>query len=209
MLALKSATPVDVVKDTQRLVDHHAALTDMKNPWTSGWVTWAVPTKPALLSYARNMGEVRVLSGLGNLALWWPGVLLTLSSIGVILAKGVIAVAAPATEELGSSESVSVTTFVLAQGRAILVLLAGCLGFIAPWVLTHRDSYIYHFLPSYGAIIILLSGYVDWVSKRKPIRALLFVSVVLVVAAFYAPVWSSMVTSENAVNARLFMEAWR
>jgi dolichyl-phosphate-mannose--protein O-mannosyl transferase len=89
------------------------------------------------------------------------------------------------------------------------VLLAGCLGFIAPWVITHRDSYIYHFLPAYVAIIMLLSGYVDWLRKRKPVDAMIFVGVVLVVAAFYAPIWSSMETSEAAVNARLFWGAWR
>ena len=209
MLALKSATPVDVVRDTQRLLDHHAGLTDMKNPWTSGWVTWAIPTRPAMLSYARNLGEVRVLSGLGNLALWWPGVLLMIASIVTILAKGVVAVSSPNVDETDDSDSTSVVTFVQDQGRAVLVLLAGCLGFIAPWVITHRDSYIYHFLPAYVAIILLLAGFVDWLMKRKPIDAMIFVSVVLVVAAFYAPIWSSMETSEAAVNARLFWGAWR
>ena len=91
----------------------------------------------------------------------------------------------------------------------MLILLAGCIGFVAPWVLTHRDSYIYHFLPSYMAIILILAGYIDWIRKRKPIDAVLFAGLVLVVAAFYAPIWSSMVTSEDAVNARLFMGAWR
>jgi dolichyl-phosphate-mannose--protein O-mannosyl transferase len=207
-LALKSATPVDVVQDTQRLIEHHAGLTDMKNPWTSGWITWAIPTRPAMLSYARNLGEVRVLSGLGNLALWWPGVLVTIASIVTILARGVVSIASPI-DETSASESSSVDTFVQAEGRAVLVLLAGCLGFIAPWVMSHRDSYIYHFLPAYVAIIMLLSGYVDWFRKRKPIDAMIFIGVVLVVAAFYAPIWSSMVTSEAAVNARLFWGAWR
>lgn len=208
-LALNPASPADVIKDTQRLLEHHAALTDMKNPSTSGWVTWAIPTRPALLSYARNMGEVRVLSGLGNLALWWPGVWLTLASIVTILAKGVAAVATPPPEALVRSTAVTPATFVRAQGRPVLVLLVGCLGFIAPWVMTHRDSYIYHFLPAYVAIILLLSGYVDWVRARKPIDALLYVGLVLVVAAFYAPIWASMATSEAAVNARLFLGAWR
>jgi dolichyl-phosphate-mannose--protein O-mannosyl transferase len=208
-LAQSSASPVDVLKDTQRLLEHHAALTDMKNPSTSGWITWVIPTRPSMLSYARNMGEVRVLSGLGNLALWWPGALLTIVTIVVVLAKGVVAVASPQGEETTQSDSVSIEAFVCARGRAVLVLLAGCLGFIAPWVMTHRDSYIYHFLPAYVAIILLLSGYVDWVRKRKSMDALIYVGVVLVVAAFYAPIWSSMAISEAAVSARLFLGNWR
>ncbi len=209
VLALKSATPGDVFRDTQRLLDHHAALTDMKNPWTSGWITWAVPTRPALLSYERHWGEVRVLSGLGNLALWWPGVLLTVASIVVIVGKGVVAIASAGNDESTDSGSLNPALFLGTHGRASLILLAGCIGFVAPWVITHRDSYIYHFLPSYAAIILLLAGYVDWVRRRKPIDALLFIGVVLIVAAFYAPIWSSMVTSEDAVNARLFVGGWR
>jgi dolichyl-phosphate-mannose--protein O-mannosyl transferase len=64
-------------------------------------------------------------------------------------------------------------------------------------------------LPCYLAIVLLLAGYVDWVRKRKPLDALIFVGVVLVVAAFYAPVWSSMATSAEAVQARLFLGSWR
>ena len=208
-LAGKAASPIDVVNDTQRLIDHHAALTDMKNPWVSGWITWGVPTRPALLSYARHWGEVRVLSGMGNIALWWPGVALTVILVGVIIAKGVLFVAASPNEQTTQSNSVSVVAFLRQHGRAELVLLAGCIGFIAPWVVSHRDSYIYHFLPAYTAIIVTLSGYVAWVRKHKPIDALLFIGLVLVVAAFYAPIWSSMATSEAAVNARLFLRGWR
>jgi dolichyl-phosphate-mannose-protein mannosyltransferase len=207
VLALKSATPAEVVKDTQRLLDHHAALTDMKNPWTSGWITWALPTRPALLNYSRHFGEVRVLSGLGNLALWWPGVWLTVACVVGIFAKGVISILAPS--DAPTNDSISIAAFLTSQGRAVLVLLAGSIGFVAPWVLSHRDSYIYHFLPAYAAIIMLLAGYVDWVRRRKSIDALLFVGLVLLVAAFYAPIWSSMLTSEAAVNARLFFRGWR
>jgi dolichyl-phosphate-mannose--protein O-mannosyl transferase len=209
MLAMQPASPLDVFKDTQRLLDHHAALTDMKNPWTSGWVTWALPTKPVLLRYAQHMGEVRVLSGLGNLALWWPGILVTVAAIASILAKGVIAIVGPVSDDLDTSPSVSVSAFVQARGRSVLLLLSGCIGFLAPWVVTHRDSYIYHFLPCYLAIVLLLAGYVDWVRKRKPLEALIFLGVVLVVAAFYAPVWTSMATSAEAVQARLFLGSWR
>ena len=215
-LTLKPASPVDVVNDTQRLLDHHAALTDMKNPWVSGWITWGIPTRPPLLSYARHWGEVRVLSGLGNLALWWPGVLLTIVLVAVVCFKGVQTVlATPNAESNADSELASasygesVVAFVRCNGRALLVWLAGCIGLVAPWVVSHRDSYIYHFLPSYMVIITILAGYIDWVRKRRPIDALLFVGLVLAVAAFYAPIWSSMVTSQDAVNARLFLRGWR
>ncbi len=210
-LSLKPASPIDVINDTERLLDHHAGLTDMKNPWVSGWITWGLPTRPGLLSYEQHWGALRVLSGMGNIALWWPGVALTVALMGVILAKGIIAVTARPSELTAEadSKSISLAAFLGEHGRAVLVLLAGCIGFVAPWVVSHRDSYIYHFLPAYMAIILMLAGYVDWAHKRKPIDALMFAGLVLVVAAFYAPIWSSMVISREVFDTRLFLQGWR
>ncbi len=56
----------DVVAASAALVVHHAALTDMKNPWVSGWITWFVPVRPLLMGYFRWRDGVRVLSSLGK-----------------------------------------------------------------------------------------------------------------------------------------------
>jgi dolichyl-phosphate-mannose-protein mannosyltransferase len=200
---------IDVFRDTRRLLVHHAVLTDMKNPLTSGWITWAVPTRSIVLGYFHHTGSVRVLSSLGNLALWWPGIILTITVIGTILAKGILPILRFDLDKIDTVTSFGPTAFIQTHGRVVFVLLSGVLGFLAPWVMTHRDSYIYHFLPCYLPILLLLAGYVDWVGRTRPRGLLMVVGLVLIVASYFTPVWSMMDISEGAVNARLFWEGWR
>jgi dolichyl-phosphate-mannose--protein O-mannosyl transferase len=220
-----------VVKDTARLFEHHAVLTDMKNPATSGFITWILPVRPILLAFFARTGEVRALTSLGNLALWWSSVAFALGVSTTILWRGLgwawaspwrgspdTAKATPAADarmapavvgEHGSDRASSPVAFVEAHGRAVVMSLAAAGGYLAPWVLTHRDSYIYHFLPSYTALLILLAGYVSAVRARRPLTVLVFLGVVLAVAAFYAPVWSFTPLSYDAFRLRLFLGSWR
>jgi dolichyl-phosphate-mannose--protein O-mannosyl transferase len=91
----------------------------------------------------------------------------------------------------------------------VVTLLATTIGFLAPWVLTHRDSYVYHFLPSYASLVVLLGGYVSWVYARRRRIALGYMAAVLMLAGFYAPVWSTMPMTAAAFNLRLFLGSWR
>ncbi len=206
-VARHSATPSDVVADTWRLLVHHAELTDMKNPMTSGWVTWALPWRPIVLYGGGRLDAVRVITSLGNLATWWAAVAVGCLSLGAIVRSGTAATLNPGPPEPGTSPRVS--AFVAEQGRSVLLALAVSLGFLAPWVMTHRDSYIYHFLPSYAGLVVLLGGYLGWVHARAPFAVLLFLLVVLLVAAFYAPVWATIPVTSNALRWRLLLESWR
>ena len=46
------------------------------------------------------------------------------------------------------------------HGRAIWMLLLLWALPLTPWILTRRDSYAYHYLPSYGFGLLLLAGLV-------------------------------------------------
>ncbi|HLK40746.1 MAG TPA: phospholipid carrier-dependent glycosyltransferase [Polyangiaceae bacterium] len=196
-----------VAADTSRLLVHHADLTEMKNPATSGWITWVLPKRPIVLSYNVQAGKARVVTSLGNLAIWWAAMAVLFSVGAVLLWRGVRW--ALDRSAAVSSASVAPADFVVENGRSVLLVLAVATGYLAPWVLTHRDSYIYHFLPSYTALVLLLSGYVAWARPRRPLSVLVFAAVVLVVAGIYAPIWSAIPVSPRALQARLFLESWR
>lgn len=202
----------DVIADTERLLKHHSDLTDMKNPATSGWSTWFLPVRPLLLGVQEKQGALRALTSLGNLATWWSAVILSVACIAVVLQLGwarVLRAEREASPSEGSEFIQSVTEFVLDHGRAAMVTLLTAIGFVAPWILTHRDSYIYHFLPAYAALVVLLSGATGWYEQRRPLRVLWFLVIVLLVAAFYAPLWSYVPVSREAFNLRLFLGSWR
>lgn len=76
-------------------------------------------------------------------------------------------------------------------------------------LLTHRDSYLYHFLPSYEALVLLLGAFVAWLRGQAPRLALGFLCAVVLVASVYAPVWSSMPLPSAGVEGRLFLPGWR
>ncbi|HEX6274393.1 MAG TPA: hypothetical protein VFZ53_15230, partial [Polyangiaceae bacterium] len=207
-VAEQTATLSAAVQRTVELYEHHARLTDMKHPMTSGWATWALPARPLLMANVVKLEHVRVLSSLGNLAVWWSSVAFAVT-LAVTLVWYGAKEAALAPEAPSSDAPVSVRTFLATHGRQALIALAAALGFLAPWVLSHRDSYIYHFLPIYAALILLLAGFLGFVRERQRIRVLGFLVLVLLVAAFYAPVWSLMPMSQDAVRARLFLPSWR
>src|SRR5581483_10242206 len=206
----------DVIRETQSLVGRHAGLTDMKNPWTSGWPTWILPARPLMLGRVAQTGSVRVLSTLGNLVTWWAAMATALALGWAILSRGLAVTVADGASAPGTPEpqpaagdGVSAEGFVREHGRAALLALVTALAFLAPWILTHRDSYIYHFLPAYAALVVLLAGFAGWCARRRPFALLLFLLAVLVVAAYYAPVWSFLPTTTAAMERRLFLPAWR
>lgn len=191
-LTHRPASVVDVVHATSRLVEGHANATAMKNPLTSSWPTWALPRRPLLLGYEVSGRNARALSAVGNLATWW-------GALGVALAVGWT------TLWRGLSTTLAETK----NGRATLLTLLTALAFLAPWVLTHRDSYIYHYLPSYAALVVLLSGWLAELWHERPKHVLAFMLVVLGVALFYAPVWSFFRLKIAYVEYRLPFASWR
>lgn len=204
----------DVFADTQRLFKHHSDLTDMKNPATSGWSTWFLPKRPLLLGIHEKHGAIRALSTLGNLATWWSSVALAVGSLAVILRLGWARVLSgdknvTAEQSHSPEPELPLTRFVVSQGQAVIAILLGAIGFLAPWILTHRDSYIYHFLPAYAPLVLLLSGFLSWYEQQQPNRVFYFAIAVLLVAAFYAPLWGYLPISSDALSLRLFLNGWR
>src|SRR5690606_15381462 len=217
-IAGQPASVANVFAETRRLFEHHAVVTEMKNPATSGWVTWAVPLRPLWLGYHEGLGSVRALTSLGNPLVWWSAVALFGSCIASIAYHGVASAlgrGGAASDERAAreperpAELLRPAPFVAAHGKAVLLLLSAALAFLAPWVLTHRDSYIYHFLPSYSALIVLLAGFLAFSLEARPRFVLGFVAAAWVVLAFYAPVWSFFETTPEMVRLRMFLPSWR
>jgi dolichyl-phosphate-mannose--protein O-mannosyl transferase len=195
-----------VVAKTWQLLNQHAGATEMKNPWVSGWPTWALPWRTVMLGYVVTGRNVRALTTLGNLVTWWASVALALALGWQILWRGVARVLRAAPPESAGSGGAG---FLEQHGRATLIVLSTALGFLAPWVLTHRDSYIYHFLPSYAAIVLLLGAFAAWQWRRRSSAVLAFAALVLAVGLFYAPLWSFFPIAPRFIEYRLFLPSWR
>ncbi len=168
----------DVARETGELLRHHLGLTDWKHPLTSRWYTWFVPLNAIVMHYVREGNVVRALFPLGHPILWW----------GVNLAL-VWTVIDAVRRARGRASEVSPDS--AAQHRALSYLWLLWLLPLLPWVVSERDSYFYHYLPSYAFGLVLLSGWVSMIRKREAVQ----LGIVLVIAAvfvFCVPIWSKI-----------------
>lgn len=156
---------VDVGRKSLELLQHHLGLDDWKHPATSRWYTWFIPLSRLDMHYVSEGGVVRALTTADNPALWWGvNVAVVWSALVALRSRGA------------------------AQGQSYLLLL----WFIPllPWIFTNRDSYIYHYLPSYTFGLVLLGLVVAGI--EKPAIRFAFVAAVAVIFGFCAPVWSTI-----------------
>jgi dolichyl-phosphate-mannose-protein mannosyltransferase len=184
-----NAEPLEGWRHTIRLLGHHARATDWKHPFLSHWWTWFAPTKPIILSQEETAnGMWRVLTTMGNPLLWWMG------AIGIVLIFESLCKDA----FLGRRQSKALL------GHAWLAL--GFFAYLAPWIFTNRDSYIYHYLPAYSLALVALGGHFSQLTKQKD-RLLVTATLCVVglVSAYYAPVWADLPLSEAALKWRPFI----
>lgn len=192
---------VDWVAATFR---QHAVLTEAKNPLVSRWYTWVLPERPILMRHHVEGDWVRVMTSLGNPLLWWGSVLVVVTSAWWLVSNGipevVSAVRARSPGRRWSSEGGEVSR--LAIGT--FWLLAAHVSALTPWILTSRDSYIYHYLPSYAFGLVLLAGWVAHAYAQARFRWLVLVGLVVVVnvSAFYLPLWAQLPISQSALEQR-------
>jgi dolichyl-phosphate-mannose--protein O-mannosyl transferase len=171
----------------------------MTHPLTSYWYTWFIPRRPITLRYELvDGGMVRVLTTLGNPLLWWSSTLVIFGTLGRLAWLGLRGLRAR--EPLPE---------LVARLWPWLLPGAFWLAFLSPWVLTARDSYIYHYLPCYAGGLLLLAGAFARAFRRWPRASLIAFLLIAEVSVFYAPVWGQLPLSEVAYGWRLFLQSWR
>gem|GEM_PF-671598 len=250
----QEATFSSGLKNTARLMAHHATLTEWKHSLLSHWWTWALPEKPIMIRREIVSGGMwRVLTTMGNPLLWWSvllGLVISLFSIASHLRlkrreQAPHQATITLVPKVGTSCRVLVpmrqkvvpranreaiagfirpplqlglvkpgTDFrheVLGSpwlGNSWLVLAA--IAYLSPWVVTNRDSYIYHYLPVYAILLVswagILSTFVKGSKEISKTGVLAYLCLVAVVSSFYAPVWAQLPISEQALKWRLFIQ---
>lgn len=200
-----SSGPEAVLKATRALLSHHLALTEMVNPATSYWYTWFLPVHPIFLRFDQNPNYVRVMTTMGNPLLWWSATVLLAATAVSSVWKGAVWVRS----RTGAGLPDPFGGFFRDQARPAALLLLLWLLPLLPWILTRRDSYIYHYLSCYGFGLLLVAGLIAWVYERRAVWGLAALLVVAEVSAFYGPVWGQQPLTRESMEQRLFLEKWR
>lgn len=202
----KPASLSDAIAASNKLLEHHAALTDGKNPLVGRWYTWFKPEKPILMRHDDvDLNWVRVMTSLGNPLLWWSSALAVIGSIFWVTTRWAKALFANRSVQgalgLNPREPQVDPTGQLAPMTWLVVAHVSSM---APWVLTQRDSYIYHYLPSYAFGLVVLGGWAAYLYRRPEGRKLALgaLCAAVVVSGYYAPVWGQLPMSRDALKAR-------
>jgi dolichyl-phosphate-mannose--protein O-mannosyl transferase len=188
-----------VWRTTYQLLAQHVGAHSFTHPLTSHWYTWFWPKRPITIRYDLvGVDSVRASTTLGNLLLWWSAAVALLGGLGATVGTlRLVAKRGPRARRPGRSAGAATFLFVFA------------LAMLLPWMIGTRDSYIYHYLPSYAVLLVLVGGLASRVYRRRRAVALTFVAAVTLVSVFYAPAWGQLELTRAAFDARLFLPSWR
>jgi dolichyl-phosphate-mannose-protein mannosyltransferase len=160
-----------------------------QHPATSHWYTWPFLYHPIMMYFERlPNGALRAISSMGNPLLWWT------SSAAVLVTAVLILVPRSRAR-----------AFFLAGAP----LLAGYASMILPWIVSNRDSYMYHYLPAYAFALIVLAGVVASLGQRRPGWVLGALLLAGSISVLYAPLATGGMMSEDGFNRRMLLHSWR
>jgi dolichyl-phosphate-mannose-protein mannosyltransferase len=194
-LTRQPISPVGLVRSSLDLLRHHAAFTDWRNPLDSRWYTWPFLHRPFLFHREILPGDrVRLMSSVGNPWLWY----LTTAAFAV----SAVALGRALWQRINGGPALP------AERRRDGLLLGTAVALIVQWILSNRESYLWHYMGTYSIGLILLAGYFAPLWRAQSGRILVVVGVALAVAIFYSPVWAYGVLPISAVRWRLFAPSW-
>jgi dolichyl-phosphate-mannose-protein mannosyltransferase len=178
------------------LLRHHAGFTVWDNAGSSKWYTWPFLVHPLVMHFERvGPNAVRATSTIGNLLLWSA----TTASIAVALAG----LARALWRRVRSGIAIAPE-----HGREALVVV-GMVALMLPFIVTHRQSYIFHYLGAYGLGLGLLAARLVRIEKRISLVVLGFLLCTAVVSFIYVPLWTGSVLTPRGFELRLPFSTWR
>jgi dolichyl-phosphate-mannose-protein mannosyltransferase len=200
----RSGSVMAVIAENREMVHRHLSYT-VVHPYSSHWYTWFLPLRPFFLRRDVDAdGSIRALMTLGNPLLWWAGTAAAIAACVIVIRTGprqlwreISGASAPGSPP-ASGEVGGIFWLLLAWAAPVVF-----------WIPSLRDSYLYHYLPSYAFALALLAGFADRLYERHRLLVLIAVLVVAEVAIFYAPLSGELPIATDALDARLFFKFWR
>ncbi|MEY4544432.1 MAG: hypothetical protein RL685_627 [Pseudomonadota bacterium] len=186
--------PLSVWNQTLALLRHHVGLTDWQNPATSAWSSWLAPVRYLVLWRMEEGAIVRMVTTRGNPLVWWLSSLTVLSLSLWVLWRGVgpVLSAPPSQQTPRSTVSAFRLGPVSLPARSLVFCLAAYWSLLAPWIVTRRDSYLYHYLPSYLLALVLLSGVFGDVVRSRRRAVFLLMGALVSLSVWYSPRWAGL-----------------
>ncbi len=150
----------DVWNLNRQAFEFHTNL-EATHPYQSPWNTWPIMMRPIFL-FVSSSGAV--IYSLGNPIIFWVG----LPALAFALWQGLRGLRARFNEATGS---LSLSGSLGPEQASLLFVVLTYLGFLLPWVIQPRITFIYHYLPSLAFLLLALAYAVHWLWQRPWGRA--------------------------------------
>ena len=178
------------------LLKHHAGFTEWDNGAASKWYTWPFLIHPIILRYAEiRPDRLRVTTTLGNPLLWYTT---TAVCFWMLFELGKAIVQARRAHARLPEEM-----------RATGFVLGGMVALTLPFILTKRESYIWHYFGAYALALGLVAAVLARLERRRPMVGLVVCGVIALVSLYYSPVWTDGVIDRAGFLHRLPFPGWR
>jgi dolichyl-phosphate-mannose-protein mannosyltransferase len=185
-----------MMRSNWSLLQHHAGFTTWDNAASSKWYTWPLLLHPIVMHHEQiGPATIRATSTIGNLLLWFG------TTAAIVLA--LVGLARAAFRRLRSGVAIA------ARYRQDALVLTGMVALMLPFMVTHRQSYIFHYLGAYGLGLGLLASRVARLERRSSLAALVFLACAAGVSMLYLPLWIGAPQSVHAFLLRLPFPGWR
>ena len=200
---------MSVLEEMQRRSQIHLGFVHGVNPMESHWPSWLVLYHPLVIKRALVGSTVALASSVGNPVLWLAAdaCLLALLGLGVLTAlrSRVRAAATLHARIRGQWQELYDVRFL----KAVAILGVAWVSMMLLWFSGRITTYWYHYLTPWGIALTLLGGVVARLDRRFPKEVLMFVSLALIFAIWFAPVWAEIPISVSAMRQRLIFPLWR
>jgi dolichyl-phosphate-mannose-protein mannosyltransferase len=187
------------------LLGHHLNRSTVTHPELSRWYTWPILLDPITLNSQHEGLRVRTSSTVGNPLLWWSTSLTVLAAALAIALRLI-----PITRQWLDRHVWGTRAGEIGLSlRAVAFALACYLSPFLPWILSRRDSYMYHYLPMYGFGMVLIAGVVAWAFRRWRRVTWAFVIAIAAMSLYFIPTSSEIPLSHRQFERRLVFDRWK
>lgn len=171
-----------IMKQQEQMYNYHSKL-DAEHFFSSDWYTWPISYKPVWYHEAIvDTTSKETISGIGNIVIWWIGIVAMISLIPKLLKKD----------------------------KNSFYLLVLILSLWLPYVFIGRIMYMYHYFPVLPFMMLAITGLFKHIDEKYKLTYLIPIYLIFVIAFFiiYYPVITGNVVSIDYLKKIELFKSW-
>ena len=171
-----------IMKQQEQMYNYHSKL-DAEHFFSSDWYTWPISYKPVWYHEAIvDTTSKETISGIGNIVIWWVGIVAMISLIPKLLKKD----------------------------KNSFYLLVLILSLWLPYVFIGRIMYMYHYFPVLPFMMLAITGLFKHIDEKYKLTYLIPIYLTFVIAFFiiYYPVITGNVVSIDYLKKIELFKSW-